>query len=172
MGLDLKNMSFKQAAYIAKIQSGLTSEDLAELAEESHGNIAQWFREHNNRHHPSPHKIPKLCRALGNNILLEWQQAQLEELSPAPAKRIQSGSDLLSQISQLGKELGDVHKRVNEALEDGVVDQQEASDLAGELRDVEQEARRLRAALQPVAGQGRGQVLRGGEQKTIRMGEE
>jgi transcriptional regulator with XRE-family HTH domain len=169
MGLDLKNMTFKEAAYLAKAESGMTAEDIAEATGESPGNVAQWFREHNYKHHPAPHKIPRLCKVLGNNLLLEWQQAQLQDFKSDQSHKIKTGSDLLSRTNDLARELGDVHQTVHEAMEDGEVDPQEASELSGELRDVEIEARRLREQLQPYAEQRAGHVIRGGQQRKIKL---
>lgn len=169
MGLDLKNMTFKEVAHIAKAKSGMTAEDIAEATEESPGNVAQWFREFNHRHHPAPHKIPRLCKVLGNNLLLEWQQVQLQEFQPSQSSKIKNTSDLLTRVNDLARELGDVHQAVHEAIDDGEVDSQEASELSGELRDVEIEAQRLRGQLQPYAEQRIGHVVRGGKQEKITL---
>ena len=110
MGYDLKNMTGKQVLILAKSISGMDCEDIAEKSNLPYSTIRQYFKDNpNSEYFPSFYRIPKLCRALGNNLLFEWQKAQLEELNPDNTSRLKSGTDLLSRVNNLGQELGDVH---------------------------------------------------------------
>jgi len=161
MGHDFKNMTAKQALTLAKLLSGKTCEDIAEETGFPYQSIRQYFKEHETRYFPGIHRIPALCRALGNNILIEWLHAQLEIPSHHPS--ITKGSELLKELNRLSSELGDVARVTGEALQDGKVDQQEAQQIIGEIKDVEEQCQKLKDGLQHVAGQ----VFEGGHFKKI-----
>lgn len=150
MSVDLRNMTATEALRYARMVSGKTLEDLAEATGWGMSQVKQYF-DASGRYFPSLPRIPTLCEALGNTILLDWLKAQLEQLEPSAT--IRSGCDLLMKVAKVGAELGDVQRTTEKALGDGKLDCTEAATLCGEFLDVEKAAQRARHGLTKLVGQ-------------------
>ena len=74
---DLKNMTGTEAFQLAKDESALTIEEIAERLTVSPSVIKRYLNAGDN-YLPSLEMIPRLCSTLGNNILLRWLEAQVE----------------------------------------------------------------------------------------------
>ena len=68
---DLKNMTGTEAFQLAKDESALTIEEIAERLTVSPSVIKRYLNAGDN-YLPSLEMIPRLCSTLGNNILLRW----------------------------------------------------------------------------------------------------
>lgn len=150
MSVDLRNMTATEALRYARMVSGKTLEDLAEITGWGMSQVKQYF-DSSARYFPSLPRIPTLCEAMGNTILLDWLKAQLEEIEPAAM--IRSGCDLLMKVARVGAELGDVQRSTESALSDGRLDDTEAAALCGDLLDVEKAAKCARHGLTKLVGQ-------------------
>lgn len=68
---DLGMMTGKAALRLAKEESGLTRDEIAERLGVSHSVTKRYFNI-NDTYMPSLEMIPRLCLALGNDILMRW----------------------------------------------------------------------------------------------------
>jgi hypothetical protein len=88
---------------------------------------------------PSLPDVPLFCNALGNTLLIDWLKARCDAQSVDKLESA-SGNDtleVLKLMSSIGKEMGDVHQAIENALgNDGVVDEVEARRIAREGYDV------------------------------------
>ena len=146
MGIDLKRLTAKQALGLAKGVAGRTNEELAEGMGQDVSTVRRYFNENDQNYYPSLFRIPRLCRALGNTILVDWVQVQLEEDTDTPA--ITSDSDLLRRLNRLAGELGGVHRTVDDTLDGPGMDNLDPRRLLSELIEVEHQVRELRCSLQ------------------------
>jgi transcriptional regulator with XRE-family HTH domain len=151
MGIDLKRLTAKQALSLAKGVAGMTNDELAEALGQDHSSVKRYFNENDREYYPSLFRIPKLCQALGNTILLDWIQVQLEDGGDSPA--ITSDSDLLRRLNRLAGELGGVHRSVDDTLSGPGLDNFDPKRLLAELIDVEHQVRELRRSLQQASGE-------------------
>ena len=150
MGYDLKNMTAKQVLYLAKLLSGKTCEQIAEETGFPYQCIRQYFKENDTNYFPSLPRIPALCKALGNNLLIDWLKTQLHE-SPTIREPFKNISDLLKEMNNLTSEMGDVSKEVSQAIEDGKVTWDEAQKIRGEVNDLIEQCKKLKDGLNKVA---------------------
>lgn len=91
---DLKNMTGTEAFQLAKDESALTIEEIAERLTVSPSVIKRYLNAGDN-YLPSLEMIPRLCSTLGNNILLRWLEAQVEaEENAVPPAKQDRGIDL------------------------------------------------------------------------------
>lgn len=74
---DLGMMTGKAALRLAKEESGLTRDEIAERLGVSHSVTKRYFNI-NDTYMPSLEMIPRLCLALGNDILMRWLEARLQ----------------------------------------------------------------------------------------------
>lgn len=98
---DLKNMTGTEAFQLAKDESALTIEEIAERLTVSPSVIKRYLNAGDN-YLPSLEMIPRLCSTLGNNILLRWLEAQVEaeENAVPPA---QNRTEVLTSVSAPGR---------------------------------------------------------------------
>jgi len=150
MKVDLRKLTPKAALSYAKTVSGKTNDEIANDADLPQQTVEQYFKASGDTYFPSLAKLPALCRALGNTILIDWLKAQTEDITPGV--EVKSGNDLLMGVVGIGREFGEVSAAVHEALVDGKCDGQEASLVCGELFDVESSARKLRHGLEKISG--------------------
>lgn len=106
---DLGMMTGKAALRLAKEESGLTRDEIAERLGVSHSVTKRYFNI-NDTYMPSLEMIPRLCLALGNDILMRWMVRAanaFEELrtlvneDPPPSVR-----DMQHAVNRLILELG------------------------------------------------------------------
>ena len=146
---NLRHATFKQALVYAKLLSGMTNEEISEASGISGPQIARYFQEHD-AYAPSPALIPVLCRALGNTVLVDWQDAQVEELRSVPA--IATALDLTLAVMEATKNTGTLNAKTAEVLADGKITAEEAKALQAQLRANAMENFRAADALEPLAG--------------------
>ena len=98
---DLKNMTGTEAFQLAKDESALTIEEIAERLTVSPSVIKRYLNAGDN-YLPSLEMIPRLCSTLGNNILLRWLEAQVEaeENAVPPA---QNRTEVLTSVVRAGR---------------------------------------------------------------------
>lgn len=146
--MDLKNMTATEALRAAKDASGLSVDELRKLTGISAHVLTQYFRTVDG-YLPALDKIPALCRALGNIILIQWIEAQVARETPSvpPA---QSRADVLTAVARAGSALGEVQGLLadTKAIHPGT-----ARELRSALGDVITACRRAQEGLQPLAEQ-------------------
>jgi transcriptional regulator with XRE-family HTH domain len=152
MGIDLKKLTAKQALGLAKSLSGMSNEELAEKMEQDHSSVKRYFNEQDKDYYPSLMRIPKLCQALGNSILLDWLNVQVEG-AKEPSDSIKSDNDLLRRMNRLAVELGDVHRTVDDSLSGSGLEEFDPKRLLSELFEVEHLVKEFRHGLQHASGE-------------------
>ena len=143
---DLKNMTGTEAFQLAKDESALTIEEIAERLTVSPSVIKRYLNAGDN-YLPSLEMIPRLCSTLGNNILLRWLEAQVEaeENAVPPA---QNRTEVLTSVVRAGAALGNVQRILAETQ---VIVPHNARKLRSALNDVITECRVAKESLQPLA---------------------
>lgn len=126
-----RHATFKQTLVFAKLVSGMTNEEISETSGISLAQVARYFQEHD-AYAPSPALIPALCRAMGNTILVDWLNAQVEELRPVTA--ITTVQDLTVAVMRATENTGALNSKTVAAIADGQVSQQEARTLQAQFR--------------------------------------
>ncbi|MFP4284154.1 MAG: hypothetical protein ACLFQG_01265 [Desulfovermiculus sp.] len=150
IGFDLVRLTAKQALGLAKGISGKTNEEIAEDVGQDYSSVKRYFLESDSGYYPSLMRLPRLCEALGNTVLIDWLQAQLDE-NPHPGG-IDSENDLLRRMGHLSSELGRVHQAVEEALDGPGTDIFSAKRLFSGLIELEMKVRDLRRSMQQASG--------------------
>jgi len=149
MGVDLKSLTAKQALSLAKSLSGKTNEEVAEELGQDQSTVKRYFNENDSGYYPSLFRLPGVCKALGNTILLDWLYKRVEEDGEHPGG-ISSDRDLLRKANSLAVEIGDVHRSVDEIIHRSSLEDPER--LLAELFAVERKCRAFRKELQEAAG--------------------
>lgn len=146
---NLHHATFKQALVYAKLLSHMTNEEISEASGISLAQIARYFQE-NDSYSPSPALIKPLCRAMGNFVLVDWQNAQVEELRDVPA--ITTALDLTLAVMEATKNTGTLNAKTAEVLADGKITAEEAKALQAQFRANAMENFRAADALEALAG--------------------
>ena len=148
--MDYETMTANDAMRAAKEASGMTDKEISDKTGIPISVIRQYLCRENG-YRPGLDKIPALCRALGNTILLKWLDAQCdmraEAARTAPAT---SRAEVLTSVARVSAYVGDAQRRLADSEERGI-DPACARDVRGLLSDVEEECRVARAKLLPMA---------------------
>lgn len=153
MAYDFKHMTAKQALVLAKASSGRTNVDISELTGFGESEIQRYFSEHDH-YYPGVHRLPALCRALGNTVLFDWFKAQVQEMLPTESP-LDTASEVARSAVQISAQSGKVCEVADRVIEDNVVEPHEASELDAELAHLEDHTRQARERLQPVIQSGK-----------------
>ena len=129
---DYRNMTATEALRHAKEQSGKTAEEIAEALGVSTAVVTRYFRSADS-YGPSLDKLPRLCEALGNTILVDWLRAQTQEADEMPAA--QSRAEVLTAVARATAALGEVSRLLIETENCGI-DQKQARAIRSGLDDV------------------------------------
>ncbi len=150
MKIDLKSRTAKQALGLAKGLSGKNNEILAEEMGQDVSTVKRYFNENDLDYYPSLPRLPRLCKALENSILLDWIGEQLE--AHYGTISIDTETDLLLTVNRIASEMGEVHSTVDSYLasERG---QSNIKNLIRALCGVEHQVKELRKGLQRMNGE-------------------
>lgn len=145
---DYQNMTATEAVRLAKDVSGLTAEEIAGEMRVS-ASVIRRYLQRGDDYEPNLSRIPALCRAMRNNILLSWIEAQLER-QPHEVPPAKSRAEVLTAVARVSACLGDAQRRLAESEAKGI-DPACARDVRGLLGDVIEDCRVCMAMLQHVA---------------------
>lgn len=149
MAYDYRNMTFKQAMVLAKATSGLTNLDISERTGFGESEVQRYFSEHDN-YYPGAHRLPTLCRALGNTVLFDWFRAQLVDMLPTEDP-LSTAAAIARSVVHISAQSGKVCTAAERAIADEVVEPQEAREIDAELALLGDHIETTRKRLQPVA---------------------
>ena len=155
---DYRNMTATEALRHAKEQSGKTAEEIAEALGVSTAVVTRYFRSADS-YGPSLDKLPRLCEALGNTILVDWLRAQTQEADEMPAA--QSRAEVLTAVARATIALGEVNKILVETESTGI-DWVQAREIRSGLDDVKMACSVTQGMLEDLAAarnEGAGMVL-------------
>ena len=129
--INLRHITFKQALCHARMCAGMTKEEVSEASGISMSKVSRFFQE-NDAYNPSPALIPALCRALGNTVLVDWLNAQIEDLREDMT--ITSAEDLTRAVMQATQNTGVLNAKTLAAIEDGDLSRKEAQILQAQFK--------------------------------------
>lgn len=141
---DYQNMTATEAMRHAKDVSGLTAEEIGAAAGLSAA-VVRRYLQRDEGYSPGLDRIPDLCRAMHNTVLIQWQQAQLErQAEDVPPAR--SRAEVLTAVARVAASMGDVQRRLADS-EDGGIDPACARDVRSLIQDVIEDCRYAQAKL-------------------------
>ncbi len=129
---DYRNMTATEVLRHAKEQSGKTAEEIAGALGVSIAVVTRYFRSADS-YGPGLDKLPRLCKALGNTILVDWLIAQTQKREEMPAA--QSRAEVLTAVARATAALGEVSKLLVET-ENGGINPEQARAIRSGLDDV------------------------------------
>lgn len=141
---DYQNMTATEAMRHAKDVSGLTAEEIGAEAGLSAA-VVRRYLQRGDGYSPGLDRIPGLCRAMRNTVLIQWQQAQLER-EPEDVPPARNRAEVLTAVARAAASMGDVQRRLADS-EDGGIDPAGARDVRGLLQDVIADCRHAQAML-------------------------
>lgn len=166
--MDLRNMTATEALRAAKDASGLSVDELHRRTGISAHVLTQYFRNQDG-YLPALDKVPALCRATGNTLLLQWLELQVAT-DDTPVTPAATRADVLTAVARAGSALGEVQRIVAEAQ---FLYPCTAREIRSGLGDVIAACRSAQAGLQPLAEQRDSGVslasFSGGEQEPVEM---
>lgn len=142
---NLKDMNFWQVKVMARNLCQKTNQDLSNETGIPESTIQQIFSRHD--YNPSPGNVPRLCQALGNYLMIEWQAQQVGAHMIIIKTAGLSISDIETHVSQIYKEMADLTRAHAEALKDGKYSLNEMSKTQRELIHLIKEAEELNLVL-------------------------
>lgn len=131
---NLRDIPYSKALEIAKALSGKTNEEIAEEMGKGRETIRRYFTDPT--YNPPAYLHPKLCKVLGNNILIEWQSVHAGGHFVMVNTEEDSDVHLELQIAQLTQEFADVLTEDGKARLNGMYEDDELSKIEKELDDL------------------------------------
>lgn len=145
---DYQNMTATEAIRHAKEVSGLTAEEIGAATGLSAAVVRRYLLRGDD-YEPGLSKIPALCRAMRNKVLLQWLEVQLE---PAPSvSPAASRAEVLTSVARVAACVGDAQRCLADSEARGI-DPACAREIRGLLADVIAECRMSMGKLQVIAG--------------------
>ena len=141
---DYQNMSWLEALRYAKDISGLTAEEIAARMFVK-PSIVRRYLQNADGYAPGLDKLPALCTAMDNAVLLEWLEAQLER-QPEDVPPARCRAEVLTAVARVAASLGDVQRRLADSEGQGI-DPACARDVRGLVGDVIEDCRVVMAKL-------------------------
>ena len=143
---NLADLTFAQvldlAYQVCKFSNGKVYEDLAEETGKGKETIYRYFTDPN--YNPPTHFLPKLCKALGNNLIIEWLCIQCEGIFVPTEDFILSNYSIEKEIAALTKEFSEVLKAHADASEDSIYTPEELSTIEKEIFDLQRKVEQIR----------------------------
>ena len=128
---NLRHATFKQTLVYAKLLSRMTNEEISEASGINGPQVSRYFQEHD-AYAPAPYLLPVLCRVLKNTVLVDWLNAQVEEMRPETT--IQTVQDLSMAVMRATENTGELNSKTLAAIAGGTITQQEARTLQAQFR--------------------------------------
>lgn len=125
MDENLTRMTFADALHLALAGSGKGRDELAASIGVPPMTVNRWLSV-GDHHWPSVLMLPRICCAAGNDLLVQWVQAQVRNLCLDYDNKPISPEALARQIVAMGREFGELAAEAEKALEDGRIDRVEA----------------------------------------------
>ena len=154
---DYSNMNAVEALRYAKEQSGKTAEEIAKAMFVSTAVATRYFKAGDD-YGPNLGRIPALCGALGNTILIDWLRCQTAE--PDAVLPAQDRTHVLTAVARASAALGEV-SRILAETEQGGIDAGRAREIRSGLEDVKLACSAVQGMLADVA------ASRPGERKVL-----
>lgn len=135
---DYQNMTATEAMRHAKDVSGLTAEEIGAAAGLS-ASVVRRYLQRGHDYAPGLDRIPALCRAMHNTVLIQWQRAMLDR-QPEGIPPARTRAEVLTAVARAAASMGDVQRRLAESEGSGI-DPACARDVRGLAGDVIEDCR-------------------------------
>ena len=125
----------------------MTAAEIAAASGIGAASVTRCFRQDED-YAPGLKNIPKLCRAMGNTVLVDWLLAQRDrDASVSPA---QSRAEVLTSVAGAAAALGDA-SRILAATESGGITAAKAREIRAALEEVKTACAHVQGQLQKLA---------------------
>ena len=145
---DYETMTWREAIRFAKDASGLTAEQIARRMG-VRDTIVRRYLQTDEGYAPGLDKLPALCLAMENTILLRWLESQISPLrndvTPAGSR-----AEVLTAAARISVSVGDMQRRLVESEGRGI-DPACARDMRSLLGDVIEDCHYAQAILAELA---------------------
>ena len=145
---DYQTMTATEALRHAKEVSGLTTEEIAAAAGIRPAAVRRYLAQDSEDYFPGLDKLPALCRAMRNDVLIPWLAAQIG--SRGKGRQAAGRAEVLTAVARAGAALGDVQRVLADSEASGITPVT-ARELRGLLEDASREARRAADMLRALA---------------------
>lgn len=145
---DYPTMTATEAIRHAKDVSGMTADEIAAAAGIRPAAVRRYLAMDSDDYFPGLDKIPALCRAMHNDVLLQWLQAQIA--SRKLTKQAASRAEVLTAAARAAASLGDVQRTLADTADSGITPFR-ARELRSQLRDVVLDCQHLQDMLLELA---------------------
>lgn len=115
---DYKHMTATEAMRHAKDVSGMTAEEIA-VAMHVKASVIRRYLQYEDGYSPGLDKIPALCEAMDNFVLLHWIEAQLEPLR-VDIPPAQNRAEVLTAAARIAASIGDVQRCLADSQAHGI----------------------------------------------------
>lgn len=132
---NIVDMTPADAIRQAWLVSGRTQEEIEAAAGLRPGILDQYASRHDH-HWPNLLHIPALCQAMGNDLLIDWQRAQVQAHALRHNTPAMTNADLLRQTLAAGGDFGDVARAVEDALADDNLTRRERMRIRREVQEL------------------------------------
>ena len=109
---DYRNMTVTDAVRHAKDLSGMTAGEIASASGIGLASVTRYFRQEEG-YSPGLEAVPRLCRAMGNTVLVDWLLAQTDRDAPVPPAK--SRAEVLTSVARAAAALGDASRMLAES---------------------------------------------------------
>lgn len=133
--LNLRDMSAADVIRQAVLMSGKSQEEIEAAANLRPGILDNYASRHEH-HWPNMLNLPRLCQALGNDLLIKWQAAQYEAGAATHAAPAMPPSALLGETVTSAAELGDLARAVEAAMSDNTLTRRERMAIRREAQEL------------------------------------
>lgn len=148
--IDLTKLTLFEVFRLALRLSGKSESDIAEAMGWPPANAHRIFAD--DSYWPTLPNIPRLCAALGNQVILDWCRVQAAAMPcPERAKPLNPPA-LLDALAALFEESGQLAGRIRESAADGTITSIERRRITREAYDVAVQALSIIAGLSAASG--------------------
>lgn len=144
--VNLKGMSVKAAFQLAISQSNKTQEEIMDQMGWSQTVTSRFFSL--DGYLPTYSSIPKLCRVLGNTVIVDWLNSNIEKSTDVYAPL--DSRELLLDVAKLAEQFGNIASECRMAAEDNNISQNEAKRILKKVRIVSKELSNFYFRLDPI----------------------
>lgn len=144
--VNLKGMSVKAAFQLSIAQSNKTQEEIMDQMGWTPAITSRFFSF--DGYLPTYSSIPKLCHVLGNTVIIDWLNENLEPIEKVVDPI--NAQELLISIIKLAEKMGKVAEESRIAAQDDFISQNDAKKIIKKVRVLSQDLAVLYNKLDPI----------------------
>lgn len=148
-GKELERMNFADALHLALAASGKSRDDLAARIGIQPMMLNRWLSV-GDHHWPSVPMLPRICCAAGNDLIMQWLAAQINNLGLEYDNEPISTEELAREIVSMAAEFGQLAAEVEKSLADGCIDRKEALRLRHAVCRIARRGQAITNGIRPI----------------------